>query len=766
MTPAPIASGRALARPHPARSSICRPPCATSPRSPRCWVAPRRRWPCPRRRAPSSRPASAGSPSAGRSCWPSRPRPTPSGWPTTSAAYLGDDAVELFPAWETLPFERVSPGVETMGRRLRVAVAPARPRPRARRRRGARCGRWCSASAPTSTTSSPIVDPARRRSVDRDELVARPGRRRLPARVAGRAPRRGGRAGLDRRRVPVDRRPARPHRPVGRRGRPPDRVLGRRPALHRRPRPRSRSSRAASCCPPTRCARGPSGWSASSRGAASSGSGWPRACVFDGMESWLPWLTERRARAARPRRRRRPGAAVRAPPHARPGRRPAGRGGRPGRHPGGTWGADGRPRAAPRLPPPAPRRSTGSSPTPRRRPGTSSPRPTAPTRPPVQALGVGPGGRRRHRAAGQRLATLQRDGYRIVVGGRRRGLGRPPRATCCAAEGVDGRGRAWPPLERGCVLPGGQAGGAGRGRPHRPPPRPPRGPAPRRDAEGFFDDLKPGDYVVHHQHGVARYGGMVKRAIGGVERDYLLLEYRGDDKLYVPSDQIDAVRHYTGGDSPSLSRLGGDELAADQGQGAGRGGRDRPGAGGALPEAAATRPGHAFPPDTPWQRELEEAFPYQETPDQLKAIADVKADMEDADADGPPGVRRRRLRQDRGGHPGRVQGGAGRQAGGGARAHHAAGPAALPDLQRPLRRLPGAGRGAVAASSPPGQARKVAEGVAQRRGRLVIGTHRLLSRGHHVQGPRPARRRRGAALRRQPQGADQAAARPTSTCSR
>ena len=56
------------------------------------------------------------------------------------------------------------------------------------------------------------------------------------------------------------------------------------------------------------------------------------------------------------------------------------------------------------------------------------------------------------------------------------------------------------------------------------------------EAQGFFDDLRPGDHVVHFQHGVARYGGMVKRAIGGVERDYLLLEYRGDDKLYVPSD--------------------------------------------------------------------------------------------------------------------------------------------------------------------------------------------------------------------------------------
>ena len=105
----------------------------------------------------------------------------------------------------------------------------------------------------------------------------------------------------------------------------------------------------------------------------------------------------------------------------------------------------------------------------------------------------------------------------------------------------------------------------GRRRTHRAPrPR-------RRDAERFFDDLKLGDYVVHHQHGVARYGGMVKRAIAGVERDYLLLEYRGDDKLYVPSDQIDAVRHYTGGEaadaSPSSAAA---SWAEDEGRGCAR----------------------------------------------------------------------------------------------------------------------------------------------------------------------------------------------------
>jgi len=132
---------------------------------------------------------------------------------------------------------------------------------------------------------------------------------------------------------------------------------------------------------------------------------------------------------------------------------------------------------------------------------------------------------------------------------------------------------------------------------------------------------------VHYQHGVARYAGMVKRAIGGVERDYLLLEYRGDDKLYVPSDQIDAVRHYSGGDSPTLSRLSsGDwqkakarvrsevELVAQELV--------------VLYQKRVNATGHAFAPDTPWQREMEETFPYEPTPDQAKAITDVKGDME------------------------------------------------------------------------------------------------------------------------------------------
>ena len=192
-----------------------------------------------------------------------------------------------------------------------------------------------------------------------------------------------------------------------------------------------------------------------------------------------------------------------------------------------------------------------------------------------------------------RLAALSGEGYRIVVGADGEGSAARLR-DLLAGEGVNAE-VVVAPLERGAVLRSiqlavlAESDLTGRRRAHR------RARPRRRDAEGFFDDLKAGDYVVHHQHGVARYGGMVKRAIGGVERDYLLLEYRGDDKLYVPSDQIDAVRHYTGGDSPSLSRLGGDGWQRTKAKVRAGRGRDRPGARRPLPEAAP-RAGHAFAP--------------------------------------------------------------------------------------------------------------------------------------------------------------------------
>ena len=145
--------------------------------------------------------------------------------------------------------------------------------------------------------------------------------------------------------------------------------------------------------------------------------------------------------------------------------------------------------------------------------------------------------------------------------------------------------------------------------------------------------LQPGDFVVHEQHGVGKYVEMVRRTINGGEREYLIIEYaparRGQpgDRLFVPTDSLDQVTKYVGGESPSLNRLGGTDWAKTRGR-----------ARKAVKEIAAqlirlysarmATKGFAFSPDTPWQRELEDAFPYVETPDQLAAIDEVKADME------------------------------------------------------------------------------------------------------------------------------------------
>ncbi len=353
----------------------------------------------------------------------------------------------------------------------------------------------------------------------------------------------------------------------------------------------------------------------------------------------------------------------------------------------------------------------------------------------------------------RQLADLAADGYRIVVAADGEGSAARLRSLL-SSHGISPTVDVTP-LERGCILPAiklaviAEHDVTGRRRAHRAARR------PRRDAQGFFDDLKAGDYVVHHQHGVARYGGMVKRAIGGVERDYLLLEYKGDDKLYVPSDQIDAVRHYTGGESPTLNRLGGEGWQKAKAK-----------VRSAVSEIAQElvvlyqkrihEPGHAFPEDTPWQRELEDAFPYQETPDQLVAIAEVKGDMQE----GHPMDRlvcgdvgfgktevaiRAAFKAVQDGKqvavlvPTTLL----------AQQHHQtfsdrfAGYPVRVEVLSPLpHHRPGAGGG---------------RGTAGRRGRRRHRHPPPAVRRHPLQGPRPARGRRGAALRRDPQGADQAA---------
>jgi transcription-repair coupling factor (superfamily II helicase) len=145
--------------------------------------------------------------------------------------------------------------------------------------------------------------------------------------------------------------------------------------------------------------------------------------------------------------------------------------------------------------------------------------------------------------------------------------------------------------------------------------------------------LKPGDYVVHEQHGVGRFVEMTSRTAAGATRDYLVVEYapakRGHppDRLYVPTDQLDEVTRYVGGEAPALHRLGGADWAKTKGR-ARKAVREIAAELIRLYSARMASPGHAFGSDTPWQRELEDAFPYVETPDQLSAIDEVKLDME------------------------------------------------------------------------------------------------------------------------------------------
>lgn len=164
--------------------------------------------------------------------------------------------------------------------------------------------------------------------------------------------------------------------------------------------------------------------------------------------------------------------------------------------------------------------------------------------------------------------------------------------------------------------------------------RPRRPPTERRqrsadDRAAFMRGLKPGDYVVHIEHGIAQYEGLIRRVVGAIEREYLVLRYAGDDKIYVPVDQVDRVTRYIGaGDAaPTLTRLGTQEWE--------RAKRKVRAAVQDLAEELLTlyarrqmKQGYAYSPDNEWQRELEAAFPYLETPDQLRAIADVKRDME------------------------------------------------------------------------------------------------------------------------------------------
>ncbi|HHY95576.1 MAG TPA: transcription-repair coupling factor, partial [Firmicutes bacterium] len=156
-------------------------------------------------------------------------------------------------------------------------------------------------------------------------------------------------------------------------------------------------------------------------------------------------------------------------------------------------------------------------------------------------------------------------------------------------------------------------------------------PRPKQGVRIDLGQLAPGDFVVHESHGVGKYLGVRTLEIEGAQRDYLFIQYAGGDALYVPTEQIELIQKYVGteGHQPKLNRLGGTEwarvksrvkesvrqMAADLLK---------------LYAARQALPGYAFPPDTPWQREFEDAFRYEETPDQRQATEEIKADMEKA----------------------------------------------------------------------------------------------------------------------------------------
>ena len=145
--------------------------------------------------------------------------------------------------------------------------------------------------------------------------------------------------------------------------------------------------------------------------------------------------------------------------------------------------------------------------------------------------------------------------------------------------------------------------------------------------------LTAGDLVVHDQHGIGRFVEMTERVVGGARREYLVLEYAsakrggGTDKLYVPMDSLDQLSRYVGGEAPTLSRLGGSDWANTKTK-ARRAVREIAAELVTLYAKRQASPGHAFAPDSPWQTEMEDAFGFTETVDQLTAITEVKSDME------------------------------------------------------------------------------------------------------------------------------------------
>jgi transcription-repair coupling factor (superfamily II helicase) len=549
--------------------------------------------------------------------------------------YLGDDAVELFPAWETLPFERVSPATETMGRRLRVIwrlragghhlpraiVAPVRA--------------LVQRLGPHVEDVEPVVVRAGAR-FDRDDLVARlvemGYRREYQVEARGEVAVRGS---------IVDVYPSTADHPVriDLWGDEVDRlsqfsVADQRssaeiedtwifPVRELLPTEevRARASELLESQP-----WGREQWERLAEGA-----------TFDGMESWLPWLTTDEhllpdllpssalVAVAEPRRLR-DRAQELLDEEAALARTLA-----------ATWGAQLDDADTPRLSLPFDRllEHTKAQPVP------VLSVPDSPETPVLAASAFDPVVGDAD-ALAQRLNALKRDGFRVFIAAEGRGsadrieqiladegvnLDRitdvPDNGAVLGAPGIH---IVVAPLDRGAVLPAqhlaivAEADLTGRRRVHR------RARGARKGVD-HYEGLAVGDYVVHRVHGVGRYHGMETKEMFGITRDRLVIEFKGGDRVYVDSEDIGLIRKYTGGEEPKLSKMGGADWEKTRAR-VRKAVRDIAGELVVLYRRRLATAGHAFGPDTPFQHQIEASFPYEETPDQARAIVETKADME------------------------------------------------------------------------------------------------------------------------------------------